>query len=147
MKLADALSGVHRLFLDTAPVIYYVENVSPHRALMDALVQRCQGGTLRFVTSPITLAECLVLPLRRGNRPLAESFQRVITRGAATEYAGIDRVAELAAGLRATLNLTLTDAFQAACATTAGCEAFLTNDHDLKRVSGLRVLVLDELEL
>jgi len=32
-------------------------------------------------------------------------------------------------------------------ALSAGCEAFLTNDADLRRVTELRVLVLDELEL
>jgi predicted nucleic acid-binding protein len=41
----------------------------------------------------------------------------------------------------------LTDALQIAVALEAGCEAFLTNDRTLKRVTELRVLVLDELEL
>jgi hypothetical protein len=34
-----------------------------------------------------------------------------------------------------------------AAALSAGWEAFLTNDADLRRVTELRVLVLDELEL
>jgi len=40
-----------------------------------------------------------------------------------------------------------TDAFQIAAALAAGCDAFLTNDNTLKRVSELTILVLDELEL
>lgn len=39
------------------------------------------------------------------------------------------------------------DALQIAAALVAGCEAFLTNDAGLKRVTELRVLVLDELEM
>jgi predicted nucleic acid-binding protein len=44
-------------------------------------------------------------------------------------------------------NLTLTDAIQAAAAMRAACDAFLTNDRDLRRVRELMVLVLEELEL
>lgn len=35
---------------------------------------------------------------------------------------------------------------QIATALTAGCEAFLSNDSSLKRVTELRVLTLDDLE-
>ncbi len=52
--------------------------------------------------------------------------------------------AQRAALLRASYNLSLTDALQVAAALSAGCEAFLTNDFGLKRVTELRVLVLDE---
>ncbi len=39
------------------------------------------------------------------------------------------------------------DALQVAVALEAGCEAFLTNDAALKRVTALRILVLDELRV
>jgi predicted nucleic acid-binding protein len=52
-----------------------------------------------------------------------------------------------AADLRARYNLRTPDALQIATAITAGCNAFLTNDAALQRVSELRVLVLDQLEL
>jgi predicted nucleic acid-binding protein len=50
-----------------------------------------------------------------------------------------------AAELRARYNLQLPDAFQVAIALAAGCEAFLTNDTMLSRVTELRVIVLDDL--
>jgi predicted nucleic acid-binding protein len=60
----------------------------------------------------------------------------------------IDReIAERAAHIRATYNIRIPDALQLGAALSAGCEAFLTNDHDLRRVTDLRVLVLEELEL
>jgi predicted nucleic acid-binding protein len=52
-----------------------------------------------------------------------------------------------AAELRARYNLTLTDAFQVACALDADCEAFLTNDFGLKRVTEIQIIVLDALEI
>jgi predicted nucleic acid-binding protein len=42
-------------------------------------------------------------------------------------------------------NLQLPDAVQVATDLTAGCEAFLTNDRALKRVTKLRILVVGEL--
>jgi predicted nucleic acid-binding protein len=51
-----------------------------------------------------------------------------------------------AAELRARYKLSLIDALQIAAALGAGCDGFLTNDKDLKRVGTLNVLVLSELE-
>jgi len=70
-----------------------------------------------------------------------------ITRGVNTRYVGIDPVVEQAALLRARHNLSLTDALQVASAIAEGCDAFLTNDRDLARLPGLRVLVLADIEL
>lgn len=56
-------------------------------------------------------------------------------------------VGQQAAELRVLYNLKLPDALQIAVAMTAGCEAFLTNDARLKRVSELRLLVLGEFEM
>ena len=146
MRIADALTGINRLFLDTAPVIYHVEGNPAYQATTDLIFQRIQAGEIRAVTSSVTLAECLVHPLRRGDEALAEQFRRVITAGRHTNYVGIDAAAERAAELRARHNLTLTDAFQVAAALMAGCDGFLTNDAGIRRAHELRVLVLDDLE-
>ena len=145
MKLAHALADVRLLFLDTPPVIYHVEGVARYQPLTDVVFQAIRDGALEAVTSSIALAECLVQPYRRGDAPLARQFRNVITAGAHTRYVGVDRTADGAAELRARYDLSLTDAFQAAAALAAGCDAFLTNDADLKRVSEITILVLDEL--
>jgi len=55
--------------------------------------------------------------------------------------------AKVAADLRARYNLRTPDALQLATAIKAGCDAFLTNDATLKKVTELKVLVLSELQL
>lgn len=55
------------------------------------------------------------------------------------------QVGETAARLRADYNLRLPDSLQLAAALTHGCDTFLTNDAQLKRVIELQVLVLDDL--
>ena len=57
------------------------------------------------------------------------------------------RMAEIAADLRARYRLRTPDALQIAAALVTGCEAFLTNDAALRRVTDLQVLVLDELAI
>jgi predicted nucleic acid-binding protein len=147
VKVINALSGVRQLFLDTAPVIYHVEGNPAYQALTDQVFQKIQSGTPEAVTSSVTLAECLVHPYRHGDMPLVQKFRNVITAGIHTRYVGVDAVAEQSAELRARYNLALADAFQVASALAAGCDAFLTNDAALKRVSELTILVLDELEV
>src|SRR5215831_4954662 len=147
MDTTDALRGVQRLFLDTAPVIYHVEGVAAYQLLTDLIFQRISSGILEAVTSSITLAECLVHPYRHGNIALVQRFRDVITTGVHTRYIGVDATAEKAAELRAKYSLSLTDALQIAAALAAGCEAFLTNDTAIKRVNELRVLVLSELRV
>lgn len=147
MKIGPALATVTRLFLDTAPVIYHVEGVATYQPLTKLVFQHIQRGMLTAVTSSVTLAECLVHPYRHNDLALAQRFRDVIAGDVNTRYVGVDAVAEQAAELRARYNLTLTDAFQVAAAQATGCDALLTNDGALKRVSGLAVLVLDELEL
>jgi len=147
LTLVEALQGVHRLLMDSAPVIYFVEGVEPYHSLVAYVVEQAENGAIELVTSPITLAECLVLPLRKGDLTLAQQFRQVIVAAVNTRYVPLDGVAETAALLRARYNLTLADAFQVAAALEAGCEALLTNDQALKRVGELRILVLDELSL
>lgn len=148
MKIADALRGVARLFLDTAPVIYFVEQNPAYADRVNDIFDRIDAGTLTAVTSPITLAECLVGAIRHGPAHLVTDFTDLITVGVNVTFGPIDAaVAQEAARQRAIHNLTLTDALQVAVALAAGSDAFLTNDLALKRVTALPILVLDELEL
>ncbi|GAB4303105.1 MAG: hypothetical protein Fur0025_44240 [Oscillatoriaceae cyanobacterium] len=39
MKIESALKGVSQIYLDTAPVIYYVQGVTPFFPVVDALFQ------------------------------------------------------------------------------------------------------------
>jgi predicted nucleic acid-binding protein len=147
MKITERLQTVTRLFLDTAPVVYYVEEDIRYLALVDPVFDRLDAGTLVAVTSPVTLAECLVMPYRNNQVELQQVFSDVIVNGANVLFASIDReMGRRAAELRARYNLSLTDAFQIAVALQSGCDAFLTNDMTLKRVSELSVIVLEEME-
>ena len=116
-------------------------------ARVENVFDRVDDGSLTAVTSPVTLAECLVFPYRQKQATLRQDFFDLIVNGNNTVFVPSDEeVGQQAAELRARYNLTLTDALQLATALCAGCEAFLTNDLALKRVTELRVIALDELD-
>ena len=148
MKLDDALSGVTQLGLDTSPIIYYIEAHPAYDALVTRIFQLIANGSLVGVTSTITLTETLVQPYLHGDTQLQQQYRDLLLRSDNFQVLPITSgAAERAAELRARYALRTPDALQVAVALASGCEAFLTNDSKLRRITDLRVLVLDELEL
>jgi len=147
MKLVRQLESVRRIFLDTAPVIYFVEQNPDYLEQSQAVFSRLDEGKITAVVSPITLSECLVVPYRLENAEVAQVFTDLLVNSESVLFYPIDEItADKAADLRARYNLTLTDAFQLAIAIQAECDAFLTNDIDLKRVTEIPIIVLSEEE-
>ncbi|MEY2910870.1 MAG: hypothetical protein RLZZ184_179 [Cyanobacteriota bacterium] len=146
MKIEESLQGVTRIFLDTAPVIYFVERNLQYLAIVREIFNQIRDGSLIAVTSPVTLAECLVYPYRLRQTQLAQEFIDTIVYGNNTTFVPINNpnIAIDAAKIRARYNLELPDALQIAVALNAECEAFLTNDLTFKRITELRVLVLND---
>lgn len=144
--LDKALSGVHRLAIDTAPIIYFIEENPKYLPLVDLVFEKIDIGSLTAITSAITLTEVLAHPLRLGNDELRKRYSELLlgSRNFATLPIEIS-MADTAAELRARHGLRTPDALQLACGIAAGCDAFLTNDRPLRRVTEIRVLVLDEL--
>lgn len=147
MNLADRLQTVTRLFLDTAPVIYYVEAHPKYLPVIEVVFDRLDRDELVAVTSPVTLAECLVFPYRLKQAELIQTFSDLLVAGANITFVEINHaIARRAAELRAEHNLSLADALQVAAALEAGCDAFLTNDANLKRITEIGIVVLGEME-
>jgi len=147
MTIAEALKNVRMLFIDSAPVIYYAENHPRYFPIVKFVFEQLDSGTFVAVTSPITLTECLVGAVKRGLDELARAFYDLIVHHPKVVFTPINSdIAKIAAELRVHYNLTLPDAFQAAIALQSGCDALLTNDVVFKRMRGLTILLLDEMQ-
>lgn len=145
MNLNEAFQDVTFLFLDTAPVIYFVEQHPAYFPIVNTIFDRIDRGEITAVTSLITLAECLVIPYKTEAVQLQQTFWELITTAQHTLFFPTDAdMAKRAARLRAEYNLTLSDAFQIAAALETGCQTFLTNDIALKRITEISILVLNE---
>jgi len=146
VNITNRLQGVRRLFLDTAPVIYFVEQHPQYFPLVREVFEQLRNTPLIGLVSPITLAECLVQPYRLGQTELQQEFIELMTDNNNIEFVPFakETLAIDAAQIRARYNLQLPDAFQIAVALAAGCDAFLTNDITFKRITELQVLVLND---
>lgn len=149
IKLADALDGVDRLGFDTPPLIYFVEQNPTYIALVREVFRQVDQGIVIGYTGMISLAEVLVKPKRNADTVLEQAYRSILTGSRNFVTLPITaEIAERAADLRSRYKIKLPDALQVAAALEAGCDAILTNDGtDLRPVTEIRVLVLDDLEL
>jgi uncharacterized protein len=128
-----------RVYLDTAPVIYLVENVQPFAAAVEARVTR---PDVELVASDLTRMECRVKPMRAGDTQLLSQFDEFFSL-AVHDTAPLSReVMEHATKIRAEHGFRTPDAIHIAAALVAGCNVFLTNDHRLDRATGIKVEVV-----
>ncbi len=148
MKLSDAFQGVNKVFLDTSPVIYYVEAVPAFAEVAKGIFTLIGKGQIQGIVSPVTLAECVTLPVQMGQLELRQRFTDLLTATEGILLINIDAgIAQEAADLRIRYSLKLPDALQVATAIAANCEVFLTNDMALTRVKELKIFTIVELEV
>ena len=146
--MSTALTGVTQIGVDTAPLIYFVEKHPTYFDRVAAIFKLISEGAISGVSVMLTLTEVLSQPMKLGNGKLVADYEDILTNSPGFRLLPIDAAtARLAADLRARYNLKTPDALHMATALQSRCEAFLTNDLGIKRVTELRVLVLDELEL
>ena len=132
--------------LDTAPLIYFVEERPSYLYLVDPFFEAVERGEIQVVTSTVTLTEVLVHPYRQGNPILAERYSRILrsSKNLKTIPATADVAAE-AAQIRASHRLKTPDALQIATARLANASAFLTNDDRFASIPGMEIILLDRL--
>lgn len=146
MNIIDVFRGIKFIAFDTSPFIYYTEQHPLYIERMDAIFDHIYANDILIAVSMITLAEVLVKPLKVGDTVVADKYRLLLSSTGNIHLVSVNRaIAERAAILRAGYNLKMPDALQIATAIEAGCDAFLTNDVGVKRVTEIPILVLDEL--
>ncbi|MBC7814560.1 MAG: type II toxin-antitoxin system VapC family toxin, partial [Burkholderiales bacterium] len=148
MKISSSLAAVQRLYIETSPFIYYVENHPIYSDKMDNIFDGINARQIEVLSSVITLSETLTKPLKTGDKVVEQAYRALFQQTHYITLLPINiSVAERTADLRARYNLKTPDALHLAAALDSGCNAFLTNDLALKRVTEIHVLALDEMDL
>ena len=134
-----------KIFLDTAPIVYYLENNEMYCSKMKKfwkIYEDCD-----YITSAVTVTEYLTYPYQKNNLKVINSFYAFVD-GMDIEIKSIDKViAEKAAQIRAEYKYFKTmDALQLATACIFGCDLFLTNDKQLKQFEEIKCLTVEELD-
>jgi len=132
--------------LDTAPVIYLIEEHSDYLERVRPFFEAVDRGEFRVVTSVVTLLEVLIHPFRQGDPDLAQQYRDILLNSHGLNCVMLsNEIAEEAARLRAQHNFRTPDAIQIATAIREGASFFFTNDARLPSLPTLRILVLDQL--
>lgn len=135
------------VFLDTAPLIYFIEGHSIYQPVLSSLFDLNDKGDFSFVTSSITLLEVLVKPLRDGQSAIAKQYKDILTSAPGIEVFGTTAaIAERAAQFRARFNFRTPDAIQLATAIEAKADYLLTNDYRFKMVNEITVITVGDLQ-
>ncbi|MCY3572267.1 MAG: type II toxin-antitoxin system VapC family toxin [Chloroflexi bacterium] len=139
------LPGGGLVYLDANALIYSVERVEPYHTLLDPMWQAAEQGDVTVASSSLTVMEALVKPIRDGNKEIEAQYREIFE---ASVFQVLDvtlAVFEQAARIRADSQLKTPDSLHAATALHAGCDLFVTNDVEFRRVPRLPTVMLDDL--
>jgi predicted nucleic acid-binding protein len=132
--------------IDTSVFIYQFEGEPRFAAPAEVVLNGLASGLFDGVTSALTVMELLVRPLQIGRVDVADDYQTLLANYPNLTVLAIDQFsARMAARLRAAYRLAPADALQVATCLRHGATAFVTNDHRLRRIKELEVILLDEL--
>lgn len=139
------MTDFKKIFLDTAPIVYYLENNEMYYPVMKRFWRSAESCD--YVTSAVTVTEYLTYPYQQNEIKLINDFNAFID-GMEINIKSIDReIAEKAAKIRAEYKFFKTmDALQLATACLSGCDLVLTNDKQLKQFKEIKCLTVEELE-
>ncbi len=134
------------VFIDTAPIIYYIEAHPQYGPIVKDLVRSVQIGKIAAFSSVITLTEVLPKPIEAGDERLSRRFLEFLEFGKNISLLEISEgIAERAGRLRGKYpHFKTIDAVQIAAAIDVEADAFLTNDKGLRRIEEAKVVVLED---
>ena len=127
-------------FLDASALIYLVDGEAAWAEVAQVALQQLASETsaLQIAVSRLSVLECRVGPLRRGDQASLDRFDALFAQPGLLFVELTASVVELATELRAKHGLRTPDALQAACCLTLGSKAvMLSGDTGFQRVPGL----------
>ncbi|WP_423146811.1 type II toxin-antitoxin system VapC family toxin [Rubrolithibacter danxiaensis] len=143
MGLGEFKSQV--VFLDTSPLIYFMEGISIYQKKLSELFLLHDKGYFTLITSVLTLLEVLVQPLKLNRTDLVEQYKKILTDSSGLKVADVNvGIASEAAELRAKYGLKTPDSIQVATALVHNAKLFFTNDKRLRVIEELKVITLSD---
>mgnify|MGYP003342247344 FL=1 len=132
-------------FLDASALIVLVDGDSAWRAAVQQVLQglAAEDPSLCIAASRLSLLECRVGPLRRGDQASLDRFDALFAQPDLLWVELTAAVVEQATRLRAQHGLRTPDALQAACCLQLGPEAVMvTGDADFRRIPSLQLRLI-----
>ena len=135
-----------RIFVDTNPLIYLVGEKESYFNKVLRYFESAIKDDAEFFTSTITDAEFLAKPVSENDKTQIEKYRTYLFRLGFQTRNITSEIAERSAHIRARYKgIKLADALQLAASIDCSCDAFLTNDAQLKQVAEANVVHLGNL--
>lgn len=132
----DTLEGP--VYFDTNVFIYALDGHEDYAPVLERLFSTISDKGLEVITSELTLAECLVKPVKDGNHEAVQQFENHIQNSSMLGVKPVTRrILKGSAYAWSQLNLKLPDAIHMATAIEHGCKTFITNDRRLTTPDGM----------
>ena len=144
----EILTGIDRIFLDTAPLVYFLDDNENYAEKMRQIFYDALTSGAKIITSAVTVTEYLTYPLRIGNIESVNVFFEFMN-DAGIKVQPIDiRTAIKAAEIRAEYtSFKPMDSLQIASACVNFCDIFLTNDKQLCQFSEISCVTVEHFAL
>jgi predicted nucleic acid-binding protein len=125
-------------------LIYYIEE---HPVLMEKVelfINKIEDGKAIGITSYVTMLELLVKPIQEGRFDLVDQYRTILS--GKLEMVPLNEIVSIkSAELRAKYGFRTPAAIQLASVISRKGDVFVTNDKGLKKVTEIRVMVLDDI--
>ncbi|MDD2373358.1 MAG: PIN domain-containing protein [Syntrophomonadaceae bacterium] len=145
MGLIDRMMD-QRVYLDTNIFIYAVEGYAEYRDVLTELFEKIDQGTIKAISSELTLAEILVKPIMEQNHKAQDIYQQVLQTSNGLEMVPVNRdILIEAAKIRAQSGHKLPDAIHLGTACLHNCNIFLTNDKRIRGIAEVSRVLIEEL--
>ena len=133
------------IYFDTNVFIYSIEGHEEYYGWLEGLFKYVYEQNIQIVTSELTLAECLVKPVKDGNTAAIKAFKDYIKSNELMAVKTVSReILIRSATVRSELGLKLPDAIHMATAINQGCMTFVTNDRKLITPEGMDRIYLKD---
>lgn len=137
----DAIPAGSLIAVDTAPLIFFLEDHPTWAETYAPLFQGLAEGRWRGVISTITLAEVLAGPLQQQRHALAERYEAELSNPTHWSLVPLNQpVASRAGRLRVRYGLKLLDAVQLSTAIHTNAAALITHNRDFSRCEDVPIL-------
>lgn len=141
------MTDFKKVFVDTAPIIYYLENSPLYSEVVKRFFATCIEKNIKVVTSAVTVEEYLVYPYSSGQMDLADNFKRFL------DYMNVEiidinsDIAEFTSKLRGQYKgFKAMDALQISSAIASECDMFFTNDRQLRQEKEIPCMTMEDLQ-
>lgn len=141
------MNGKKKFFLDTAPIIYFLENDKTFGSIVSQKIEEVINAGNLLAISSLCYGEYLTIPYRNNDLIKEKNFYKFIKDLNIIVYDINIDIMKQAAKLRAKYKgLKMPDAIQLATAKYISCKEFVTNDKQLKNVEEVQCVILSELQ-